>query len=97
MALIAVTHALATQNFYRGGGDAHCLEIRPTSAYHTGSGLIGAGLVGLFSVGVTFGILAVLFETIRAPVIRRIVALVFAAPAAVAGFALVHGEVVRLI
>lgn len=32
MALIAVTHALAAQTFYRGGGEAHCLEIRPFSA-----------------------------------------------------------------
>lgn len=32
MALIAVTHALAAQTFYRGGGDAHALEIRPISA-----------------------------------------------------------------
>ncbi len=32
MALITVTHALAAQTFYRGGGDAHCLEIRPISA-----------------------------------------------------------------
>jgi ParB family chromosome partitioning protein len=31
MALIAVTHALAAQTFYRGV-DAHCLEIRPVSA-----------------------------------------------------------------
>jgi len=31
MALIAVTHALAAQTFYRGV-DAHCLEIRPISA-----------------------------------------------------------------
>lgn len=30
MALIAVTHALAAQTFYRGV-DAHCLEIRPSS------------------------------------------------------------------
>ena len=30
MALIAVTHALASQTFYRGS-DASCLEIRPTS------------------------------------------------------------------
>ena len=30
MALIAVTHALAAQTFYRGV-EAHCLEIRPTS------------------------------------------------------------------
>ncbi|WP_025030093.1 hypothetical protein [Nitratireductor aquibiodomus] len=60
-------------------------------AYQTGSGLIGAGLVGLFSAGVAFGVLAVLFETIRSPAIRFIVALVFAVPAAVAGYALVHG------
>ena len=60
-------------------------------AYHTGSGLIGAGLVGLFSAGVAFGVLAVLFEAIRPPVIRLIVALVFAAPAAMAGYALVYG------
>ncbi len=33
MALIAVIHALAAQTFYRGGGEAHCLEIRPTSNY----------------------------------------------------------------
>lgn len=60
-------------------------------AWQTGSGLIGAGLVGLFSAGVAFGVLAVLFETIRSPVIRLIVALVFAAPAAIAGYALVYG------
>jgi len=32
MALIAITHALAAQTFYRGG-EASCLEIRLTSAY----------------------------------------------------------------
>jgi len=60
-------------------------------AYQTGSGLIGAGLVGLVSAGVAFGILAVLFETIRSPALRLIVALIFAVPAAVAGYALVYG------
>lgn len=60
-------------------------------AYQTGSGLIGAGLVGLFSAGVAFGVLAVLFETIRTPALRLVVALIFAAPAAVAGYALVSG------
>ena len=48
-------------------------------------------MVGLFSAGVAFGILAVLLETIRTPAIRLIVALMFAAPAAVAGYALVYG------
>lgn len=60
-------------------------------AYETGAGLIGAGLVGLFSAGAAFGILAGLFEAIRSPIIRLIVALIFAAPAAFAGYALVHG------
>jgi len=32
MSLIAVTHTLAAQTFYRGV-EAHCLEIRPTSGY----------------------------------------------------------------
>jgi ParB family chromosome partitioning protein len=31
IALIAVTHALAAQTYYRGGAEAHCLEIRPVS------------------------------------------------------------------
>ncbi len=60
-------------------------------AYQTGSGLVGAGLVGLVAAGVAFGILALLFDTLRQPVLRLIVALIFAAPAAVAGYALVHG------
>lgn len=60
-------------------------------AYATGSGLIGAGLVGLFAGGVAFGILALLFDTLRSPILRLIVALIFAAPAAVAGYALVSG------
>lgn len=60
-------------------------------AYHTGSGLIGAGLVGLVAAGAAFGILALLFDSLRSPILRLIVALIFAAPAAVAGYALVHG------
>ncbi|MFZ5617655.1 MAG: hypothetical protein ACOZAA_10090 [Pseudomonadota bacterium] len=60
-------------------------------ANQTGSGLIGAGLVGLVAAGVAFGILALLFDTLRQPILRLIVALIFAAPAAVAGYALVHG------
>ncbi|QRZ12434.1 hypothetical protein JWJ88_07340 [Paracoccus methylovorus] len=60
-------------------------------AYQTGSGVIGAGLVGLVAAGVAFGILALLFETLLTPILRLIVALIFAAPAAVAGYALVYG------
>lgn len=60
-------------------------------AYQTGSGLIGAGLVGLVAAGVAFSILVLLFDRLRSPILRLIVALIFAAPAAVAGYALVHG------
>jgi len=60
-------------------------------AYHTGAGFIGAGLVGLVAAVAAFGILALLFDTLRSPILRLIVALVFAAPAAIAGYALVHG------
>jgi len=40
---------------------------------------------------VTYGLLIVLFMAVRPPILRLAVALVFAAPAAVAGYALVHG------
>lgn len=60
-------------------------------AYATGAGWIGAAIVGFFAGVAAFGILAFLFATLRAPVLRLAVAIVFAAPAAVAGYALVHG------
>lgn len=60
-------------------------------AYAAGSGLIGAGLFGLVIGAVTYGLLIVLFMAVRPPILRLAVALVFAAPAAVAGYALVHG------
>ena len=60
-------------------------------AYGTGSGLIGAGLVGLVAEAAAYGSLAFVFASLRSPILRLIVALVFAAPAAVAGYALVHG------
>lgn len=60
-------------------------------AYATGSGLIGAGLVGLVAGAAAHGLLVFAFASLRSPVLRLIVALVFAAPAAVAGYALVHG------
>lgn len=60
-------------------------------AYRTGAGFIGAGLVGFVAAVAAFGVLALLFDTLRSPILRLIVALVFTAPAAVAGYALVHG------
>jgi hypothetical protein len=60
-------------------------------AYHTGTGLIGAGIVGLIAGAVAFGLLVFLFETLRPPILRLVVALIFAVPAAIAGYALIHG------
>ncbi len=60
-------------------------------AYHTGSGLIGASFIGLIAAAAAFGVFSVLFATLRSPILRLIVALVFAAPAGLAGYALVHG------
>ncbi len=59
-------------------------------AYATGSGsgLIGAGLIGLVAGAAAYGLLVFAFTSLRSPVPRLIVALVFAA---VAGYALVNG------
>ena len=60
-------------------------------AHDTGAGWIGAGIVGLLAGLTSFGVLAFLFATLRVPILRIAVALIFAAPAAVTGYALVHG------
>ena len=60
-------------------------------AYATGAGWIGAGIVGLVAGASSFGILTFLFALLRAPILRIALALIFAAPAAVGGYALVHG------
>jgi uncharacterized sodium:solute symporter family permease YidK len=60
-------------------GSADCflnLEMRPQR--------LAAGAIA-------FGLLAFLFETLRLPILRLAVALIFAIPAAIAGYALVHG------
>ena len=60
-------------------------------AYATGSGFIGAGLVGIVAGVVVFCGLVFLFAVLRHPFQRLIVALIFAGPAAVAGYELVYG------
>lgn len=60
-------------------------------AYDTGSGLVGAGVVGLIAAAVAVRVFSALFAMLRSPILRLVVALVFAAPAAMAGYALVHG------
>jgi len=62
-------------------------------AFATGAGVVGAGLVGLAVGAVAFAVLASLFSRLSSPVLREIVMVVFVAPAAVAGYCLVHGLV----
>jgi hypothetical protein len=66
-------------------------------ACDTGAGLIGAGLVGLLAGAASFGIVTLLCATVRAPMLRIAIAVIFAAPAAVAGHALVHSMVCELV
>jgi hypothetical protein len=56
------------------------------AAYHSGSGPIGAVIVGVVAGAVTVLLGQVAFATVRSPLIRGTVALLFAAPAALAGY-----------
>ena len=56
-----------------------------------GAEWVGAAIIGLVAGAAPFGILTVLFAALGAPILRVALALIFAAPAAVAGYALVHG------
>jgi hypothetical protein len=60
-------------------------------AFATGAGYIGAGIVGTFAGVASYGFLAYLYATPRSPALRLAIASVFAIPAAIAGYALVHG------
>jgi hypothetical protein len=60
-------------------------------AYHTGSGVLGAVLVGIVAGAAVFGLAFLLLGIVRSPVLQVVVALVYAAPAVVAGYALVYG------
>lgn len=60
-------------------------------AYATGAGLIGATIVGLFAGAAFVGVMARLFAILRSPFLRFAVAVIFATPAAIAGYALVYG------
>ena len=66
-------------------------------AYDTGAGIIGAGLVGVVAGMVSFAILVLAFAVLRAPILRIAVALIFATPAAIAGYALVQGLTAEIV
>ena len=60
-------------------------------AYQTGAGMIGASIIGLIAGAAAYGLLSVLFVSQRSPAARTAVGLIFALPAAGAGYALVSG------
>jgi hypothetical protein len=66
-------------------------------AHDAGAGLIGAGLIGLAAGAASFGVLSLMLSAIRAPILRITIALIVAAPAAVAGYVLVHGVAGELV
>lgn len=66
-------------------------------AYGSGAGLIGGGMVGLVAGMASFAVMVLLFATLRTPVLRIAVALIFTAPAVVAGYALVHGITAEIV
>ena len=62
-------------------------------AYHTGAGWLGAIVVGVVGGGLTLGVGQFLFIVVRPMWAKLAVALVFVAPAAIAGYHAVHGIV----
>jgi hypothetical protein len=56
------------------------------AAFHGGSGVIGALVIGVFAGGVTLAIGQIAFVTAPTPLIRAVIALLYAVPAATAGY-----------
>ena len=56
------------------------------AAYHSGAGIVGGILVGFFAGAVLLALGQVAFATVRSPLIRAAIALLFAAPATVARY-----------
>lgn len=61
--------------------------------HKTGTGIFGAFLIGAFAAGATFGVGQFLLVVLRSTWLRLLVALAFAAPAALAGFYATRGIV----
>jgi hypothetical protein len=55
-------------------------------AYHSGSGAIGGFLVGLIAGIITLVMGQIMFAAVRSPLIRALIALLFAIPACLAGY-----------
>ena len=64
-----------------------------TWAWHTGAGWLGAIIIGIVAAGLTLGIGQILFVIVRPIWARLLIALVFVAPAVMAGYHATHGIV----
>ena len=62
-------------------------------AYHTGAGWLGAIVIGIVGAGLTLGIGQFLLMVVRPLWARLLIALVFVAPAVMAGYHATHGIV----
>ncbi len=60
-------------------------------AYSTGSGVLGAIVVGLIAAAVAFGVAQLVLATTRSTALRAIIVIAFAGPAAFAGYHVVLG------
>jgi hypothetical protein len=58
------------------------------AAFHSGAGVIGAIIVGLVIGGATLALGQMAFATVRTPLIRAMIGLLYAVPATVAGYQL---------
>ena len=56
------------------------------AAFHNGAGVVGALIVGLLAGGATLALGQIAFATVRNPLIRTLIGLLYAVPAAVAGY-----------
>jgi len=61
------------------------------SAYETGTGVMGAIIIGLIAAIVAFGVAQLILATTSSTALRIIIAAAFAAPAAFAGYHVVLG------
>jgi hypothetical protein len=62
-------------------------------AYHSGAGSLGAIALALLTGGATLAAAQIAVTLVRAPFLRFVLAVLFAGPAAVAGFYATHGLV----
>jgi len=56
------------------------------AAFHSGSGVIGAFTVGILAGAATLAIGQIAFATVRTPLVRAAIGLLYAVPAAIAGY-----------